>query len=283
MVGQDPCETNCLILAIGASARDTFQALVGSGVALESKPFQMGLRIEHPRELIDRAVLGPAAGHPRAGAAEYVLNAESVTTFCVCPGGVIVPASVEPGTVCTNGMSDSAREGAFTNSGLVTTLPTDAFGNEALAGVEFQRHWEREGFRAGGGDYAIPAQAAPDFLAGRIRPLPRRTTYPFGATPARLDSVLPAGVADAIRQALPAFEKRISGFSGPEGVLAGPEARVSCPIRMVRDRIRRVSVSVDGLFPAGEGSGYASGILSSALDGLRSAEAVVRRFAVPRT
>ena len=162
-------ESNALILAIGGSARDTFEALRQSGLALEPKPFQMGLRIEHPRELIDRGIYGRHAGHPRLGAADYVLAAESVAAFCVCPGGVLVAACSEWGGVCTNGMSAQARDGEFTNAALVATVQPKEFGAGPLSGLEYQRSWEREAFQAGGGDYSAPAQGAEDFLAGRVR------------------------------------------------------------------------------------------------------------------
>ena len=279
---QGRVETNCLLLAGGANARDTFAALAGSGVATEGKPFQMGVRIEHPRELIDRAVYGRSAGHERLGAAEYVLSAQGVTAFCVCPGGTLVAASAVPGTVCTNGMSTSARDADFTNSGLVTTVSPDEFGGGPLDGLAYQEHWERNAFELAGGDYTAPAQNVRDFLAGECTQVLRETTYPFGVRPLMMNKVLPASVAKAISLALPEFEKRISGFAGDTGVLIGPETRASCPVRIVRDPARRVSATVEGLYPAGEGSGYSSGIMSSAVDGIKSAEAVIARFSVPR-
>ncbi len=274
-------ESNALILAIGGSARDTFEALRQSGLALEPKPFQMGLRIEHPRELIDRGIYGRHAGHPRLGAADYVLAAESVAAFCVCPGGVLVAACSEWGGVCTNGMSAQARDGEFTNAALVATVQPKEFGAGPLSGLEYQRSWEREAFQAGGGDYSAPAQGAEDFLAGRVRHLARSTTYPLGVRPAALERVLPAAVRSAIAAALPEFERRIPGFAGEAAILVGVEARASCPVRIVRDPARRVSLSADGVYPAGEGSGYSSGIMSSAVDGLTAAEALIRRFAPP--
>jgi len=275
-------ETNCLVLAMGANARDTFEQLRDSGLAMEAKPFQMGLRIEHPRGLIDRGIYGPLAGHPRLGAAEYVLSACSVTSFCVCPGGIVVAASVEPGTVCTNGMSNRARDGDFTNAGLVATVRPDEFGTAPHSGLAFQRRWEQKGFEAGGGSYAAPAQNVPDFLSGVVRPLVRGSTYPFGVEPAQLQEILPRSVVCAIASALLRFDRRIPGFAGEAGILIGPETRASCPVRVLRDPDTRVSVSVDGIYPAGEGSGYASGIMSSAVDGLRAAEAAISRFTVPR-
>jgi uncharacterized FAD-dependent dehydrogenase len=280
--GGERIETNCLVLATGANAADTFAALRGSGVAMEAKPFQMGLRIEHPRELIDRAVYGAFAGHARLGAADYVLSDGTVTSFCVCPGGTLVPAVSEAGCVCTNGMSGSARDGEFTNGALVATVAPGAEGADPLGGLEFQRRWERAAFRLAGGDYTAPAQGAPEFLSGRTGGLRRGTSYPLGVRAARLDDALPDAVASAIRAALPRFERRLRGFAGAGAVLVGPEARASCPVRLLRDPERRVSLGMDGLYPVGEGAGYAGGITSSAVDGLRSAEAVAARFAAPR-
>jgi len=270
-------DSNCLVLATGAHARDTLAALLDSGLRLEPKPFQMGLRVEHPREMVDRAVFGRHAGHPRLGAAEYVLRGRAVTSFCVCPGGVLVAASAEPETVCTNGMSYRSRDGEFTNAALVTTVDAARFSGPREA-IEFQRRWEVEAFRLGGGGYRAPAQHVSDLLAGAVRPLSRPTTYPFGVKPAPLDRVLPPEVLDAIRSALPEFERRIPGFASDAGIAVGPEARVSSPVRILRHRDTRSALSMDGVYPAGEGSGYASGIVSSALDGLRSAEAVIARY-----
>ena len=295
ITSRENLETNCLILAAGGNARDTFECALERGLAMEPKPFQMGLRVEHPRELIDRGVYGSSAcprltrgtadksaGHPRLGAAEYVLSARGVTSFCVCPGGTLVAAAAEPETVCTNGMSNYARDGDFTNGALVTTVWPKESGTEPLAGLRFQGHWEREAFRIAGSDYAAPAQTVADFLSGRVAPLRRTSTYPFGVRAAKLEKVLPASVAAAIASALPEFEHRLPGFAGDAGMLVGPETRASCPVRVLRDAERRVSISVDGVYPAGEGSGYSSGIMSSAVDGIRSAGAVIARFAVQR-
>ncbi len=275
-------DSNCLVLATGANARDTFTTLIESSLAMEPRPFQMGIRVEHPRELIDRAVFGRYAGHPRLGAVEYVLRGGAITSFCVCPGGVLVAASAEPDTVCTNGMSNRSHDGEFTNTALVATVQPEEFGPGPLAGLEFQRRWEREAFRLGGGDYCAPAQNVSDLIAGALRPLTRQPSYPFGVRPAPLDRVMPDSVCAAIAEALPKFETKIPGFTGQAGIAVGPEARASCPVRIVRDPKTHVSVSLDGVYPTGEGSGYSSGIMSSAVDGLKSAEAVIRRFAVPR-
>lgn len=274
-------ETNCLLLATGANARDSFRPLFSAGLDMAPKPFQMGVRIEHPRELIDKAIYGRWAGHPRLGAADYVLSGSGVASFCVCPGGFLVPASSEPETVCTNGMSLLARDGAFTNGALVTTIQPAEFGGGPLDGLDYQRRWEHDAFMAGGGDYSAPAQRASDFLKGRLRALGGSTSYPFGVKAARMEALLPKSVGAAVATALRAFEKRIPGFAGEAAVLVGPEARASCPVRILRDRERMASPSADGVYPAGEGSGYASGIMSSAVDGLRAAEAIIARFAAP--
>ena len=249
---------------------------------MEPKPFQMGLRVEHPRDLIDRAVFGEFAGHPRLGAAEYVLSSQGVTSFCVCPGGVVLAACAEAETVCTNGMSVSARDSGFTNAALVATVQPEEFGNDPLSGLAFQRRWERKAFQLAGGDYAAPGQNVPDFLDGSLRALARQATYPFEVRPASMAQVLPSSVGQMIASALTEFERRIPGFVSDAGILIGPETRCSCPVRVVRDPTRRVSISTDGVYPAGEGSGYASGIMSSAVDGVKSAEALISRFAVPR-
>ena len=234
----------------------------------------MGLRIEHPRELIDRAIYGRDAGHPCAGGADYVLSARSVAAFCVCPGGVLVAACSEAGTVCTNGMSARGRDGAFTNAALVATVAPSEFGaGTACRESSIQRRWEREAFRLGGGDYSAPAQSAKDFLAGRVRRAGERHDLPARRAARALESVLPDAVRSAIAAALPRVRAQDSGFRGRGGDLVGVEARASCPVRVVRDPARRVSISVDGVYPAGEGSGYSSGIMSSAVDGLGAAEA----------
>jgi hypothetical protein len=274
-------ETNCAELAPGANGKDTFRTLRAAGVALAPKPFQMGVRIEHPRELIDAAVYGRHAGHPKLGAAEYVLSAEGVTAFCVCPGGVVVAASAEPGTVCTNGMSNSSRNGAFTNAALVATLRPEAAASDPLAGLELQARLERAAFERAGQSYAAPAQRASDYAAHRVSRGPLKGTYPFGLTPTPLADLLPKDAAQALAAALKAFSRRIPGFGGEAGMLVAPETRASCPVRLLREHTGRASESVDGLYPCGEGSGYSSGIASSAVDGIRTAEAVRACFARP--
>jgi uncharacterized FAD-dependent dehydrogenase len=283
--------TDQLVLALGHSARDSFAMLRDQGVALEPKPFAVGLRIEHPQPLIDRARWGSATGHPRLGAAEYKLvhhspSGRSAWSFCMCPGGLVVGATSEPGAVVTNGMSQHSRNERNANSALVVNVEVaDLAGwgespDDPLAGVAFQRHWERQAFLAGGGDYSAPAQWLGDFLAGRSS---GGSEAPSGAVDGScrpglrftdLDGCLPAWVLATLREALPAFERTIPGFCDPGALLTGVETRTSSPVRIRRDRKSLESPNTPGLYPAGEGGGYAGGILSAAIDGIRVAEAV---------
>ena len=282
-----------VILAPGHSARDTFSALHEQGVAMESKALAIGVRIEHPQALIDRARWGEAAGHPRLGAAEYKLvhhcsNGRAVYSFCMCPGGLVVGATSEAGCVVTNGMSQHSRNERNANSGLVVTIDREdmeAWGRGAgdpLAGIAFQRHWEQRAFLAGGGDYRAPAQWVQDFLAHRPSGSdaeetgnpPLQGSYLPGLRLTSLDDCLPAIVCESLREALPAFERRIPGYIGADSLLTGVETRTSAPLRLPRDRKTLESVNVTGLYPGGEGAGYAGGILSAAIDGIKLAEAV---------
>lgn len=277
--------SRCVILAIGHSARDTFEMLSARGVALEPKPFSIGLRIEHPQKMIDAAQYGRFAGHPRLGAADYRLihhcsNGRPAYTFCMCPGGQVIAAASEAGCLVTNGMSGSLRNGPNANSALLVGVsPSDFAASGPLAGVAFQRRWERKAFELGGGGYRAPVQLVGDFLAlresnstGNIKP-----TYKPGVTPCDLASVLPSYVIDALREAIPVFDRKIRGFSRPDAVLTGVETRSSSPLRITRNK-NMESLSVAGLIPAGEGAGYAGGIISSAVDGIKAAEAVARRY-----
>jgi uncharacterized FAD-dependent dehydrogenase len=283
-----------VVLALGHSARDTFEMLHRRGVYLEPTPFSIGFRIEHPQSLIDRARFGPSAGHPLLGAADYRLvhhasNGRSVYSFCMCPGGTVVAATSEPGRVVTNGMSQYSRNERNANAGLVVGIapadyrapgtPADAVG--PLDGIAFQRRWESLAFERGGGDYRAPGQRVGDFLArrastalGAVLPSyqPGVRLTDLGAPGA---AVLPDFAIDAIREALPAFERQIKGFAMPDAMLTGVETRTSSPLRITRGRDRQ-SLNVRGLYPAGEGAGYAGGIMSAAVDGIETAEAVVR-------
>ncbi len=283
LAGGEVIAATHVVLAIGHSARDTFEMLHGRGVHVEAKPFSIGVRVEHPQSLIDRARLGPNAGNPLLGAADYKLvhhcgNGRSAYSFCMCPGGTVVAATSEPGRVVTNGMSQYSRNERNANSALVVGVtPADYPGGETdpLAGIEFQRHWESLAFEAGGGNYKAPAQRVGDFLAGRpstslgsVVP-----SYTPGVQPTDLARCLPDYVVAALRESLPAFGKEIAGFAMDDALLTGVETRTSSPIRITRDEEFQ-SLNTRGLFPAGEGAGYAGGILSAAVDGIKVAEAV---------
>ena len=272
--------TRHVILAVGHSARDTFEMLHRHGVYMEAKPFSIGFRIEHPQSVIDRARLGANAGNPQLGAADYKLvhhasNGRSVYSFCMCPGGTVVAATSEEGCVVTNGMSQYSRNERNANSGIVVGITPEDFPGDVLAGVAFQRQWESRAFELGGKNYAAPAQRVGDFLAGR----PSTTlgevipSYTPGVTPTDLSSALPDYVIAAIREALPAFDKQIKGFAMDDALLTGVETRTSSPVRIKRGDDYQ-SFNVKGLYPAGEGAGYAGGILSAAVDGIEIAEAV---------
>jgi uncharacterized protein len=279
--GEIGCDS--LVLAPGHSARDTYRMLQQAGVTLQGKPFAVGLRVEHPAALINHIQYG-LASHPRLPAAEYALawndseSGRGVYSFCMCPGGEVVIASSEAGGVTVNGMSYLQRAGEWSNSALVVSVGTDDFGafggNDPLAGVRFQQHWERAAFIAGGGDYRAPAQNLLAFL-GRGSGGLRSTCRP-GVREADLERVLPAAVSQGLRRALPHFERRMRGFITAEASLTGVETRTSAPLRILRDESGE-SLSHPGLYPAGEGAGYAGGIMSAALDGLRVAETIIQR------
>jgi uncharacterized protein len=276
--------SNHVVLALGHSARDTFAALHQQGVFMEAKPFSIGFRIEHPQSLIDRARFGQNAGHPLLGAADYKLvhhasNGRSVYSFCMCPGGTVVAATSELNCVVTNGMSQYSRNERNANAGLVVGITPDDFPGGAvgnpLAGMQWQRELEAHAFTLGGGTYQAPAQLVGDFIAGRASTqlgsvMP---SYQPGVHLSDLSSALPAFAIAAIREALPAFERQIKGFAMHDAVLTGVETRTSSPLRMTRGDDYQ-SINVKGLYPAGEGAGYAGGILSAGVDGIKVAEAV---------
>ncbi|MBB4618165.1 NAD(P)/FAD-dependent oxidoreductase [Sphingomonas abaci] len=275
-----------VVLALGHSARDTAHMLHDRGVALEAKPFSMGVRIEHPQSWIDEARFGPCAGHPDLGAAAYTLshhcrNERTVYSFCMCPGGTVVAATSEPGRVATNGMSQYSRNERNANSGIVVGIdPARDYPGGPLAGIALQRHWEEKAFAAGGGGYVAPAQRLGDFLAGR--PSTRLgsviPSYRPGVKMTDLAECLPDFVITAMREALVAFGRQIPGYDHPDAVLTGIETRTSSPIRVTRGADFQ-SINTVGLYPAGEGAGYAGGILSAAVDGIKVAEAVGRSLA----
>jgi len=283
LAGGERIATEHVVLAVGHSARDTFQMLFEHGVYIEAKPFSIGVRIEHPQSLIDRARFGPAAGHPLLGAADYKLvhhcaNGRTAYSFCMCPGGTVVAATSEPGRVVTNGMSQYSRAERNANSGIVVDIsPAVDYPGHPLAGIEFQRRWESAAFVAGGGTYAAPTQRVGDFLAGRpsVAPGGVEPSYTPGVHWTDLSLCLPDFVVTALREALPAFDKQIRGFAMDDAVMTGVETRTSSPIRIKRGDDFQ-SLNTRGLYPAGEGAGYAGGILSAGVDGIKVAEAVAR-------
>ena len=289
-----------VVLALGHSARDTFEMLHARGVFMEAKPFSIGFRIEHPQSLIDAARFGPSAGHPLLGAADYKLvhhakNGRSVYSFCMCPGGTVVAATSEEGRVVTNGMSQYSRNERNANAGIVVGIAPQDYRRDARAdgpidaldGIAFQRHWEARAYELGGGGYVAPGQLLGDFVK-------RQPSSAFGGVlPSYQPGVrmtdlaahgaesLPGYALDAIREALPAFERQITGFALPDAVLTGVETRTSSPLRITRGRDLQ-SLNVNGLYPAGEGAGYAGGIMSAGVDGIEVAEAVALQIGVVR-
>jgi len=283
LAGGEEIRADHVILALGHSARDTFAMLHARGVFMEAKSFSVGFRIEHPQSLIDRARLGRQAGNQLLGAADYKLvhharNGRSVYSFCMCPGGQVVAATSEPGCVVTNGMSQYSRAERNANAGIVVGVTPEDFGGEPgdpLAGIAFQRSLERRAFELGGGSYDAPGQRVGDFLAGRPSEALGEVipSYQPGVRLTDLSSALPDYAIAAIREALPAFDRQIHGFAMADAMLTGVETRTSSPLRMTRGKDYQ-SLNVKGLYPAGEGAGYAGGILSAGVDGIEVAEAV---------
>ena len=284
LAGGEHLATSHIALAIGHSARDTFKMLHEAGVYIKAKPFSVGFRIEHEQSVIDEARFGENAGNEILGAADYKLvhhasNGRSVYSFCMCPGGTVVAAASEEGRLVTNGMSQYSRHERNANSAIVVGIePSDfgADGDDVLAGIEFQRRLEETAFRMGGGNYDAPVQLVGDFLAGRKtgehgRVLP---SYKPGVTYCDLNEALPDYAIMAIKEALPAFERKIKGFSMHDATLTAVETRTSSPIQITRDKASLQSLNAKGLYPAGEGAGYAGGILSAAIDGIKIAEAM---------
>ena len=276
-------KTNHVILAVGHSARDTFEMIHDKGVYIEAKPFSIGFRIEHKQSVIDKARFGDNAGNEILGAADYKLvhhckNGRSVYSFCMCPGGTVVAAASEEGRVVTNGMSQYSRNERNANSAIVVGIdPERDYPNHPLAGIDLQRQLETLAFELGGKDYSAPAQTIGDFLKGKpdselgdVNP-----SYTPGITLTDLSKALPDFAVDAIREAIPAFNKKIKGFSSDDGLLTGVETRTSSPISIKRNKDFQ-SINTKGLFPAGEGAGYAGGILSAGIDGIKVAEAVAK-------
>ena len=288
-----------VVLAPGHSARDTFAMLYERGVFMEAKPFSVGFRVEHPQSVIDRARYGASAGHPILGAADYKLvhhasNGRSVYSFCMCPGGTVVAATSEPGRVVTNGMSQYSRAERNANAGIVVGIAPADYARAGhvddrhqravhpLDGIEFQRDWESRAFELGGGDYCAPGQLVGDFLktaaverAGRGPAVLHAGRAADGSGRAAAAPACRSYALDAIREAIPAFDRQIKGFARPDAVFTGVETRTSSPLRITRGADMQ-SLNVKGLYPAGEGAGYAGGIMSAGVDGIEVAEAVAR-------
>lgn len=286
--GGEEMDAGVLLLATGHSARDTYEMWLSHGFAAEAKPFSVGVRIEHRQEDIDRALYGDAAGAPGLGHAEYALSHDTknrgVYTFCMCPGGEVVAAASEKGGVVVNGMSCHARDGRNANSAVVASIFKEDYGGTPRGAIALQRQIEQAAFRAGGGDYAAPVCRVGDFLSGCLRGDFGRVTPTYmdgkGVHFALPENYLPPFVADALRGALPAFGKKMAGFDSPDAVLTGAETRTSAPVRLLRDETRR-ALGFDNLYPCGEGAGYAGGITSAAIDGIRTALAVMAEYAPP--
>lgn len=274
---------DAVLLAIGHSARDTIEMLVRRGVPIVPKPFQMGVRIEQPQEIVNRVKYGPTPLEEKLGSADYNLVARGphdLFTFCMCAGGHIIPSVSEEGFFCTNGMSLSKRDSPFANSGLVVTIPVEHFlGSDVLGGMRLQQQFERKAYELSRGQYLCPVQDAKDFLAGRATTSVPACSYQRGVVLADIAEVAPPIVQEAIKHGLPILDRRWHGKYLTGAILAGPESRGSSPVRIVRDDVTRESPGIPGLYPVGEGAGYAGGIVSAAVDGLRSACALIAKFA----
>ncbi|MCL1948782.1 MAG: hypothetical protein FWF59_03520, partial [Turicibacter sp.] len=288
-VGSELIETNHAILAIGHSARDTFTKLHERAVDMTAKPFAVGVRIEHPQAIINQAQFKEFATHPALGAAEYRLthkaaNGRGVYTFCMCPGGLVVPSSSEKGRLVTNGMSEHARDQENANSGLLVTVgPADFGSDHPLAGVEFQRRLEEKAFGMGGSNYVAPAQLVGDFLKGQaskkigsVKP-----SYALGVKMTNFNRLFEPELIEAMKEALKAFNNKLRGFSMDDAIMTGVESRSSSPVRIERSSETFQSPTAAGLYPSGEGAGFAGGIVSAGIDGLKCAQAIIEEFAPP--
>jgi hypothetical protein len=284
-------ESDRVVLAPGNSARELYERFAADGrVVIEPKPFALGFRAEHPQGLINSIQYGSAAKNPKLPPADYKLaenldvNGEvrGIYSFCMCPGGIVVPTPTQDGLQCTNGMSNSRRNAKYANAGIVVTVSVQDFEREGfrgpLAGLEFQRHWEAKAYELGGGKFYAPAQTIPDYLAGRVKKDPGGTSYRPGLAHTDLNKLFPERLTVSLKQALKAFDRKMRGFISDEGKLIGIESRTSSPVRITRGEDMQ-SVSMRGLYPAGEGCGYAGGIVSSAIDGLRVAEQIASELA----
>ncbi len=277
---------DALVLAIGHSATDTYNTLISRGYNIEAKPFSVGMRIEHLRANIDKAMYGKYAGHPNLGSAEYNLSHNTkergVYTFCMCPGGEVVAASSDENSIVVNGMSKHARDGVNSNSAILCSIFKEDYGDTPIGAIDFQRNIEKLAFKAGGSNYSAPIITVGDFLCGKKKTLPSliKPTYMQGEKfkLAKPDEYLPQFVIRSISNALMAFNNKISGFADPCAILTGVETRTSAPIRILRNNETRTSLSDGKIYPAGEGAGYAGGITSAAIDGIKTALSVIERF-----
>lgn len=275
-----------VVLAIGHSARDTYQMLMAQGVPLEQKAFQLGVRIEQPQSRINSVRHGVFADHPALGAADYSLVAHTtgrdLFTFCMCAGGYVMPSVSDPGYFCTNGMSESRHDSPYANSGLVVTVQiSDMPSKHPLAGIHYQQHVERRAFLIGERDYKVPIQWARDFLKGRASQGKLPSSYPRGQVATHLGEILPPSITATLVEGLPIMDRRMRGEFLRDATLVAPESRGSSPVRIPRDDSTKESIGLKGLYPCGEGAGYAGGIVSAAVDGLRTARSIVYRFARP--
>ena len=278
-------DCSVMILAIGHSARDTVSMLMRKGIAVEPKPFSVGVRIEHLKADIDRGLYGEYAGHPKLGAGEYNLSdtkgGRGVYTFCMCPGGEVVAAASENGGVVVNGMSRHARDGVNSNSALAVTVNREDYGNTVMGAIEYQRRLERAAFAAGGENYSAPIQTVGDFLEGRFGSEPGRVmpTYMDGRLTklSRLDEILPKYITDELRRGISLFGKRLPGFDSRSALLSGVETRTSSPVRIPRNEAM-TGIGFDNIYPCGEGAGYAGGITSAAVDGLKVAIEIIKKY-----
>ncbi|MBQ4101169.1 MAG: hypothetical protein IJC83_06460 [Oscillospiraceae bacterium] len=279
----DELSADVLVLAIGHSARDTFNLLRDKQILMQSKPFSVGVRIEHLQSEINRGLYGELAGHPNLPQGEYQLShredERAVYTFCMCPGGMVVPCSSEPNMVVTNGMSEYSRGEKNANSALVVSVDSRDFGNDIFSGVEFQRTLEKSAYIAGGSNYKAPAQDVKGFIEGKKSLVIKDVcpSYAIGTTPADFNEILPSQVCDMMKLGLARFDRKIKGFASPTAILTGVETRTSSPVRIMRNE-ECVSPSIEGLYPCGEGAGYAGGIMSAAVDGIKIAIKIMEKY-----
>lgn len=278
-----------VILAAGHSARDTIRMLARRGLQIDPKPFQIGVRIEHPQAQVDQWQYGALAGHGRLAPAEYHLVAKgaggehgNMFSFCMCPGGMILPTNESADLIATNGASLAQRSSPFGNSGLVITIDPAAMGLTAAQALAYQERWERQAFAATGDSYRLPCQRACDYLRQRPSEGELETSYPLGGKWTDIRTIIPQAVAEALDRGLPMLDRKLAGFAGPSGIITGPETRASGAVRVLRDYETRQAPAAAGLYPTGEGAGYAGGILSAAVDGIRTADAIIRHYTARR-